>query len=74
MHILPFDELLLICSCIFVVERLDSYSCRAVTHILQGESLVTHDHEWHAFPIVVIRQRPPAWDPQLIRFQLPFCV
>ena len=34
MHILPFDELLLICSCIFVVERYDSYSVRAVTRVL----------------------------------------
>jgi hypothetical protein len=74
MHILPLDELLLICSCIFVVERLDSCSGRAVTHVLQGESLVTHDHEWHAFPIVVIWQRPAARNFQLIRFQFPFYV
>jgi hypothetical protein len=37
MHILPFDELLLICSCIFVVERLYFYSGRAVTHVPKGE-------------------------------------
>lgn len=34
MHILPFDELLLICSCTFVVEHSGSYSGRAVTNVL----------------------------------------
>jgi len=37
MHILPFDELLLIYSCTFTVERLYFYSGRAVTHALKRQ-------------------------------------
>ena len=51
-HILPFDELLLMYSCIFVVECLHFYSGRAVTHVLKRQK---PRHQWHALSIVVIR-------------------
>jgi len=53
MHILLFDELLLICICTFVVERIDSYSGRAVTHVLtrRKASSPTITNDMH-FPLL----------------------
>ena len=47
MHILPFDELLLICSCIFVVEFLLGLGRNTYSEKAKASS--SNDHEWHAF-------------------------